>query len=426
MKYKMSFLEFRYWLFIRIRVGFYNMMQSKKKKIVFGILLVGLISLFSLRNVVWEFSNSNILEKLGFISAYLLSSILFVIGILLLYGHVFEAWKIHKGLLRLGMYNHLYEAPTFLYKEVFDKIFFTYYFESIGISIEEWSKRKYALENVFNASISKIELGKDMSHIIIHGMSGKRDFTPIYIWNKECKTKDAVVLNAGHSMHGCVEIPLNIYPHILIGGSTGSGKTLLLKVLLYQAIQSDYHVLIADFKGGVDFSKEWKNRCIFIEDIPSLIGQLNKILIELEVRKKLLVEAECENIDELNQLEDFNLKRIIFACDELAELFDTAGMDKEQKEQKKKIEGMIATIARLGRAFGIHLILSTQRPDADIVPGQIKNNIPYRICGRADSILSRIILDNTDAAEIIPDDIPGVFINHKGDLFKGYLLSDNF
>ena len=75
--------------------------------------------------------------------------------------------------------------------------------------------------------------------------------------------------------------------------------------------------------------------------------------------------------------------------------------------------------------MGIHLLLATQRPDVKVMDGQIKNNIDCRICGRADLILSQIILDNGSAAEI-PKDVPGRFIcNLDGGIeFQGYAISD--
>ena len=76
-----------------------------------------------------------------------------------------------------------------------------------------------------------------------------------------------------------------------------------------------------------------------------------------------------------------------------------------------------------------HLILATQRPDADILKGQIKNNLSIRICGRADKVLSQIILDNTEAVDKIrPNDV-GVFVSNfvSGDgVFKAYMIEDNF
>ena len=81
-------------------------------------------------------------------------------------------------------------------------------------------------------------------------------------------------------------------------------------------------------------------------------------------------------------------------------------------------------IARQGRAFGIHLILATQRPDANIIPGQIKNNIDFRVCGRADNVLSQIVLDNTDANSKIPKDSQGRFLTNSNTVFQAYWFDD--
>ena len=100
------------------------------------------------------------------------------------------------------------------------------------------------------------------------------------------------------------------------------------------------------------------------------------------------------------------------------------GADNERKKLLAQIENRLSTIARQGRAFGIHLILATQRPDATIIPGQIRNNMDFRVCGRADSVLSQIILDNTSAAEQIPKDARGRFITGDGIVFQGYLFDE--
>ena len=110
----------------------------------------------------------------------------------------------------------------------------------------------------------------------------------------------------------------------------------------------------------------------------------------------------------------------------MAEVLDKTGLSKEQKELVTKIENKLSVIARQGRAFGIHLILATQRPDANILSGQIRNNIDYRVCGRADNVLSQIILDNTDAADKIPKDAQGLFVNHEGSVFRAYLFDEEW
>ena len=215
-----------------------------------------------------------------------------------------------------------------------------------------------------------------------------------------------------------------IKDNILLGGSTGSGKSVLLKLLLMQAIQKGSQVCISDFKGGVDFPPIWHEKCRMCVDEESTLELLNDLTEELKRRKKLLAAAGQSNIDRYNAATGEQLSRYIFACDEIAEVLDKTGLTKEQKEIVSKIESRLSMIARQGRAFGIHLILATQRPDANILSGQIKNNVNCRICGRADTVLSQIILDNTSAAEQIPKDARGRFLLHDGTVFQAYWFDD--
>ena len=213
-------------------------------------------------------------------------------------------------------------------------------------------------------------------------------------------------------------------PHILLGGSTGSGKSILLKLLLMQAIHKGAEVYIADFKGGVDFPPAWRGTCRMCFEEQDLLNVLTGLVEELERRKRAFAEAGCPDIDRYNKTTGKGLERLIFACDEVAEVLDRTGADSERKKLLGQIENRLATIARLGRAFGIHLILATQRPDANIIPGQIKNNMDFRVCGRADTVLSQIILDNASAAEQIPKDARGRFITGDGTVFQGYLFDE--
>lgn len=95
-------------------------------------------------------------------------------------------------------------------------------------------------------------------------------------------------------------------------------------------------------------------------------------------------------------------RRIISVIDELAEILDKKRFPKAQHARIDNIIGYLSIIACTGRAFGVHLILGTQRPDAAVVPGQIKDNISFKCCGRAENVLSQIILDDARASELIP------------------------
>ena len=94
-------------------------------------------------------------------------------------------------------------------------------------------------------------------------------------------------------------------------------------------------------------------------------------------------------------------------------MLDKKGVAKEEREIYEKIEGRLSTLARLSRATGINLFMGVQRPDANVLTGQIKNNIPVRISGRfADKTASEIVLGNTDAVNL--PDIKGRFLYKVG------------
>lgn len=228
----------------------------------------------------------------------------------------------------------------------------------------------------------------------------------------------------GESYLGTEKIDINCTPHILVGGGTGSGKTVLLKLILLQCIEKGATVFLADFKGGVDFSEYWHKNTTIITNAEELNRNLEKIIGILEERRNLLINAKVPNIYEYNLKVENKIKRIIVCCDEIAEVLDKTGLTKDEKALVNEIESKISTLARLGRAFGIHLILSTQRPDAEILKGQIKINIGNRICGRADKILSQIILDNSEASEKISPQDQGVFLTNTNILFKAYYLDE--
>lgn len=345
-------------------------------------------------------------------------------ALILKYSDAFKSRKYFDAFTSIGFVNSIGITPI-LIKEVKTANTMTIVFDNVGISLAEWDNRKSEIESILNISIASITIGDTNRQIVINAGIGKFDYKSTLNWNSNNNNKsNDSLLCLGESMFNPIVVSLNDYPHILIGGATGSGKTLLLKLMLMQCINNGFIVNIADFKGGVDFGRIWENHCTFVTDIPNTAKKLDEIISELENRKKLYAKNCYKNISEYNKHELIKHKRIIFACDELAELLDTTGLSTKEKEPIKKIQNQLSSLARLGRAFGIHLILATQRPDANIISGQIKNNISYKICGRADQVLSQIILDNTDASTYIPADSKGLFLNQDGTLFKAYLFDE--
>ena len=333
---------------------------------------------------------------------------------------------VQEQLRSVGLVNHSDEAPELKRrsKEKANPRISIWEFTSQGIPLKVWKDKQAAIETALDITIVNIKNGSGKSRVLVYAVPAISDLPDMIQWSDKYLSRQSFILNLGESFTGPVMVDLAKVPHILLGGSTGSGKSVLLKLLLMQAIRKDANVCIADFKGGVDFPPAWHKACRMCFEEQSTLELLTELTEELERRKGLFATAGLPNIASYNAGREEKLKCHIFACDEIAEMLDKTGLTKEQKETVTKIESRLSMIARQGRAFGIHLILVTQRPDANILSGQIKNNINCRICGRADNILSQIILDNTTAAEQIPKDASGRFLLHDGTVFQAYWFDD--
>ena len=308
---------------------------------------------------------------------------------------------------------------------------------SQGIPIATFQDNIDTLESALNHRITKIEPGTGKQSIRLHLAPGDTEIPEkVYLPQQPPKSTEILL---GVSLDGPVVWEPDKVPHLLVGGSTGSGKTTLVKSIMSQFIPMTDNdgnpateVYVSDLKGGLDYPVRWRNcDCSFATTAGDTLAVSSLIVQELNRREDMYNQvSNCEGVP-CSSLQDFNrlrpdnrLLRILFVIDEIAELTDTTGMDKPHKEEAAAIVSNLATIARMGRAFGIHLIVATQRPDAMVVPGQVKNNLDGRICGKADNVLSQIILDKTDAADRIPKDSQGLFLNQDGTLFRGYLFDD--
>lgn len=400
-------------------------------KLIFVILyLVGVV-------LVWntQADISAAVEQIAFISpiavfaarnlltVYLLfAGIAVTILILLPLGKRF----VEEQMRSIGLVNHADEVPVLKkkFKDPQNPRITVWEFTSQGIPLKVWKDKQAAIETALDITIFKIKNESGKSRVRLYVVPAVSDLPGMIQWQDEYLSQQSFVLSLGESFTGPVTVDLAKIPHILLGGATGSGKSVLLKLLLMQARKKGAEVCIADFKGGVDFPTIWHKQCRMCFEEQSTLELLTELTEELERRKQLLTASGQPNIDRYNETTGEKLKRFIFACDEVAEMLDKTGLTKDQKEIVSKIESRLSMIARQGRAFGIHLILATQRPDANILSGQIKNNLNIRICGRADHVLSQIILDSTEAADQIPDDAQGRFITQDGTVFQAYWFDD--
>lgn len=359
--------------------------KRKKKMIIIYVIAMLMVQMHHQHNSMNDVISG--WDSLAYQSNYIVLNLVIIGFFCMKWSEWFIDEKYSKAFQMIGLVNKVREEPIYLNQKMTDNNFFIIRFNSVGIGIEKWKDKKQEIESALDISISRIKIGNKNTEIIIEGIKGKFDYSmPIYWKNSYLTTRNSLIL--GESMGKQISVDLDVYPHILLGGSTRSGKTNLLKLLLMQCIKKDYAVYIADFKGKVDFSYKWDKYCHFVTTIEDVISNLDGICKELLDRQIIFGSKGYKDIDIYNEQEENKLQHIVFACDEVAELMDTTGYNKEEKNKIAIVQRKLGMIARLGRAFGIHLLLATQRPSVDVINGAIKNNISARICGRAEKTLS--------------------------------------
>lgn len=408
--------------------GLKRIFRKNSGRIISLLYLTACLIFWKYRYLIWKPEGLFLNLKMFIISALILviiSSVTFVT--IFLIGMPFGASSISNNLHRIGFVNSVGEAPLLLSKSI-DKNnskIITLEFKTFGIPLSEWADNQDRIESALNIHIDEIYEGKNCRSVIVKCVAGENRLSDFIEWSENMLSKECFEIVLGEGYSGRVSVNISKIPHMLIGGSTGSGKSVLLKLVLMQCVKKGAKVYIADFKGGVDFPPIWHTKCSLLTDEKTLYKVLIGITDELQSRKQILRTAGVANIDEYNRDAKKKLYRIVFACDEIAEVLDKTGLSKQQKDEILQIESELSIIARQGRAFGIHLVLATQRPDAAILNGQIRNNIDTRICGRADNVLSQIILDNTDASDKIAKSSQGRFLTNSGKIFQAYWFDEN-
>lgn len=357
--------------------------------------------------------------------------LLVITGFVYVYLFSYPLKNIHyeKGFHRVGFVNRADEPPFVI--RIFGSIHhpesaYCVEFDSTGIPLIEWQDNIDAVEAVLNCHVVDIRRGNSMSRIIVELVPAEAPSTDAIPWNDKYVPTADFEIALGKGVLGIETANLNVASHALIAGSTGSGKTVMIKNLIYQCVIKDAFVYLVDFKGGANFGNAWDNILnAKITNEYDLEMLLRDIISVMDERKRILAESDCEDISQYNDTRLANvMHRYIIVFDEVAECFDKKGLSKDAKARVEEMEHMLSSIARLGRAFGIHLILGLQRPDATIITGQIKSNIDLRMCGRSDDTLSMIVLDNTDAAREIGPYDRGKFMLNNGHLIQGFFFKD--
>ena len=210
----------------------------------------------------------------------------------------------------------------------------------------------------------------------------------------EYRQQTGLTLTVGKAVSGeNIYIDLAKMPHILVGGTTGSGKSMLLHSFIISLMVKNPDIEIY----GVDTKRV---ECGRYSDIPTFhaidearaaVSTLHDLVDEMERRYFIFSQHGYRDIDSARE-NGMDIQPIVVVIDEFADLI----------KQSKAVETYVVRLAQKARAAGIHLIIGTQSPRKDVVTGLIKANLPCKICMKVDSGMeSRIVLDHMGGEKLI-------------------------
>ena len=246
-------------------------------------------------------------------------------------------------------------------------------------------------------SVVGIEVpNKVVSPVSIHAVIGSRKFTD---------SKSKVSFAVGKDISGdCIIGDISKLPHLLIAGTTGSGKSVctnsIITSLLYKATPEEVRLIMVDPKMvELGIYNGIPHLLIpVVTDPKKAAGALQWAVTEMMKRYRTFSEVGVRKLEEYNALAARTegmekMPSVVVIIDELADLMLVAA---------KEVEESICRVAQMGRASGMHLVIATQRPSADVITGLMKANIPSRIAfAVASAMESRIILDTQGAEKLV-------------------------
>ncbi|MBI2195724.1 MAG: DUF87 domain-containing protein [Candidatus Levybacteria bacterium] len=215
------------------------------------------------------------------------------------------------------------------------------------------------------------------------------------------KSKSKLTVSLGLDVSGSpVVTDIAKMPHVLVAGTTGSGKSVLINsfisTLLFRASPSEVKLIMIDPKRVelTGYNGIPHLMTPVIVEVEKILASLKWAMDEMDRRYKTFAERGVRNIDSYNELAGFQaLPYIVIFIDELADLMAFAPVE---------VEDAIARLAQMARATGIHLVITTQRPSVDVITGLIKANVPCRIAFNVSSMIdSRVILDSPGAEKLL-------------------------
>jgi S-DNA-T family DNA segregation ATPase FtsK/SpoIIIE len=319
--------------------------------------------------------------------------------------------ELRKSFDRSGLQNALKEYPSFIGLEAKDNESLKLRLTNNGMSISDWKSKKERIEANLRVYIDNIEMVQDKGIIEITFSSTPM---PQYLAFDHIDHYRGYKFQIGKSRTGFFEIDFTKDPHLLVAGESGGGKTYFIRQMIATLKYNHPETVIKlfDLKASGDFNCFANVDRVELQLTPeSAPAILAGVVTEIQSRAEMLRNHGVSDLGSYHLSKKFGEKtkeqklqdpcghRIFVVVDEFAELVLSSG--KLNSEGIKATRESLSKISRLGRSCGVHLVLTTQRPDRSIVDVQVKSNMTSTVCFRLNDLGGSLaVLGSKTACEL--------------------------
>ncbi len=313
--------------------------------------------------------------------------------------------KFQRIFLKANLTNGLGDTPKLIRTQKLDKDRVSYIFDANGVGISEFLAKSERIEAHFKTNVESIKHADHKGQIAI---TFTKQVFPDRVSYLELTTQKVLPRESfylGQTIEGPKVQGVAELPHMLIAGTTGSGKSVFFKQALLGLLESSPHLqmYLIDLKGGlemIDFAKAPNVQVI--KSMDQAVHLLRLIEREMKDRFRHLEESSRKQIVPEEDRRD----RIVVAVDEASVLYMNRSRHDPDYQTSLDARQLADSISKLSRAAAIHLLLATQKLDRSVIPTSVSENISGRMAFRANSLQgSMVVLGCKDASEL--PEIPG-------------------
>ena len=299
--------------------------------------------------------------------------------------------------------------PTYTKKDIDTGYSLTFKMPA-GICSEDFIKHERRFSENLDGKIEFAYIGQSKLLLNVHTEKLEK------MYNYELIESEGLNFAIGETRQGTAWLSFDdSTPHCLVGGTTGSGKSVCLRTIITTAILSkDAALHLCDLKAGAEFSVFRRSSKVstYATNAEECFNLMHELKEEMMKRLDLFRQKEVENLEQYNRKTHDKLRSHLVVIDEFANL----------RRSKQTLE-LVDELLRMARAVGIHIIIATQRPSRENLPGTLKCNIQSIIAFKVkDAINSRILLEN-DKAALLRGKGHGILQTENDTEFQGYFIS---